>query len=147
MAFGNMIFAIVRAYSPSLFFFSIFGTVSTDIFCVRVFLISIHVRAPIVVLVFSVYRSSLPVCELQNPQQSSHGCVRLLRNGARLLFCFLSGDRKPCIPRLVIRNSWQGEGNAHVAGEFVIAQSWRFWTRKPEIEGASGGSCRSYDNV
>ncbi|KAN0131986.1 Protein of unknown function (DUF2422) domain containing protein [Lactarius tabidus] len=33
LAFGNMIFAIVRAYSPSLFFFSIFGTVATDIFC------------------------------------------------------------------------------------------------------------------
>lgn len=120
MAFGNMIFAIVRAYSPSLFFFSIFGTVSTDIFCVRVSLIFIHVQTPIIVVVFSVYRSALPFCELRNPQQSSHGCVCLLRNGTRLLFCFLSGDRKPRIPWLNIHNPWQGEGDAHVAGEFAI---------------------------
>jgi hypothetical protein len=121
LAFGNMIFAIVRAYSPSLFFFSIFGTVATDIFCVRDSLISIHVQTPIVVVVLSVYRSALPLCKLSYPRQYSHGCVCLLRNGARLLFCFLSGDREPRIPWLVIRNSWQGEGNAHVAGEFAFA--------------------------
>jgi len=33
LAFGNMIFALVRLYSPSLFFFSIFGTIATDIYC------------------------------------------------------------------------------------------------------------------
>lgn len=120
LAFGNMIFAIVRAYSPSLFFFSIFGTVATDIYCVRISLISIHAQTPIVVLFLSVYRSPLPFCKLPNPQQSSHGCVCLLRNGTHLLFCFLSGDREPRIPWLVIRNSWQGEGNAHVAGELAI---------------------------
>jgi hypothetical protein len=50
LAFGNMIFAIVRAYSPSLFFFSIFGTIAIDIFCVRVSLIPIHVQTPLLLL-------------------------------------------------------------------------------------------------
>ncbi|KAH9067948.1 hypothetical protein EDB87DRAFT_1700654 [Lactarius vividus] len=33
LGFGTMIFALVRAYSPPLIFFSIFGTIAIDIFC------------------------------------------------------------------------------------------------------------------
>ncbi len=39
LGFGVMIFALVRAYSPPLIFFSIFGTIAIDIFCVRVYLL------------------------------------------------------------------------------------------------------------
>ena len=88
LGFGNMIFAITRSYSPSLFFFSIFGTIAIDIFCVRVSLISIHVEPLIAIL--SVCRSALPLCKLPNSQQRSHLCICLYRYGTRLLFCFVS---------------------------------------------------------
>lgn len=39
LGFGTMIFAIARAYSPTLIFFSIFGTIAIDIFCVRVYIL------------------------------------------------------------------------------------------------------------
>lgn len=118
LGFGNMIFSITRSYSPSLFFFSIFGTIAVDIFCVCVSLISIHSQPPINML--SVCRPTLPFCKLPNSQQCSHLCICLFRNGTPLLFCFISGDRESRIPWLVVHNSRQGESNAHVAREFII---------------------------
>jgi hypothetical protein len=46
LSFGVMIFAIVRAYSPSLILFSIFGTIAIDIFCVRVYISYSHPCTP-----------------------------------------------------------------------------------------------------
>ena len=39
LGIGAMIFALVRAYSPRFIFFSIFGTITLDIFCVRGYLL------------------------------------------------------------------------------------------------------------
>ena len=66
LAFGTFVFALVRAYSPPFLFFSIFGTISVDILCVR--------RPSSPLYGYSsenlplVYRSSVPFLNLQNHQ-------------------------------------------------------------------------------
>jgi hypothetical protein len=60
-----MVFALVRAYSPPFLFFSIFGTIAVDIFCVcRPFLFyeCLSDNFPV------GYRSFVPFFKLQDPQ-------------------------------------------------------------------------------
>lgn len=65
LAFGAMVFALVRAYGAPFLFFSIFGTIALDIFCVcRVF----HLYGRSSDILLPGYRSSLPLSKLQNHQ-------------------------------------------------------------------------------
>jgi Putative ER transporter, 6TM, N-terminal len=51
LGFGAMIFAFARAYSPQLILFSIFGTITLDIFCVSGYL---YLSMPLIVLPQSI---------------------------------------------------------------------------------------------
>ena len=65
LAIGVMFFALVRAYSPPFFFFTIFGTIAIDIFCVCPLS---HLCGCSSDILTPVYRSSVPFCKLQNHQ-------------------------------------------------------------------------------
>ena len=94
LAIGAVLFSLVRAYGPPFLFFSIFGTISLDIFCVCRFL---HLFGCSYDILPPGYRSSIPFCKLQNHQQFAYRRVKLLRHRACLLFCSLSPDREPRI--------------------------------------------------
>lgn len=118
---GVVIFALVRAYSAPFLFFSIFGTIAIDIFCVCghfwFYRCSTHFLP-------SGCRSPLPLCKLQDTQQHPYRRVQLLRYRAHLLLCYLSRDRQPCLSWPDINGTFEGQSNARGTRGFAMHSTW-----------------------
>ena len=144
LGFGAIVFALVRAYSAPFLFFSIFGTIAIDIFCVcgRFLFYGFSSHFP-----SSGCRSPLPLCKLQNPQQHPYRRIQLLRYCARLLLCYLSRDRQPCLPWPDIGDACESQGNARVTRGFAIHPAWRLRYRMSEAEGADRDTRCRYGDV
>jgi hypothetical protein len=65
LAIGAMIFALIRAYFPPFLFFSLFGTIAIDVFCVCP---PFHLYGCSSDILTPGSRSSVPFCKLQNHQ-------------------------------------------------------------------------------